>query len=336
MIIDTHGHISAPPELYAYKSMLLASRGYHGKGDPNISDERMHAAVQRHVQMMKEVGTDIQFISARPFQMMHSEKPERIVHWWAEAINNLVYRQCQAYPDLFMGIACLPQCAGVSPKNCLEELERCVKELGFIGCLLNPDPGEGDQQTPPLADEYWYPLYEKLVELDVPALIHTAGCKNPRWSYSLNFIIEESVGILSLLSPESRVFEDFPTLKLIFPHGGGSIPYQMGRWRAHSYIYKEPEPFEEKIRKLWFDTCLYTKESIELLIRTVGSDRVLFGTEKPGSGSAIDPNTGKWMDDLKPVIESIEWLTEEDKKKIFEDNARALYKIPERKPAAAA
>jgi 4-oxalmesaconate hydratase len=257
---------------------------------------------------------------------MHSEKPDRIARWYAEANNDLVYRHCQAYPEVFRGVAALPQSAGVSPKNCLDELERCVKELGFVGCLLNPDPGEGDHQTPLLHDEWWYPLYEKLVELDVPALLHTAGSKNPRYSYSLNFIIEESIAVSSLLSPESHVFEDFPTLKIIVPHGGGSTPYQMGRWRVHAYNQKE-EPYEEAIRKLYFDTCLYTKEAIELLVKTVGSDRVMFGTEKPGSGSAVDPKTGRWMDDLKPTIEEIEFLSDQDKKNIFEDNTHKLYKV---------
>ena len=70
----------------------------------------------------------------------------------------------------------LPQFRDTSPENCLEELERCVTELGFVGCLINPDPVEGDGAPPPgMGDEFWYPLYEKLVELDVPALVHSAS-----------------------------------------------------------------------------------------------------------------------------------------------------------------
>lgn len=330
MIIDVHGHVVAPPELYAYQSLLMASHGSHGKEKLKISDEQLIHALfpprpdKTHVELLDEVGTDIQFISPRPFQMMHSAKPEKIVHWYTEEANNIIHRLCQLFPNRFRGIAGLPQNMGVSPKNTLEELERCVKELGFVGCVLNPDPNEGKGEPPGLGDEYWYPLYEKLVELDVPALIHSTACYSCRHNYSLHFILEESIAVMSLL--ESRVFEDFPTLKIVISHGGGAIPYQIGRFQAARYS-KGREHFEESIRKLYYDTVLYSKDALELLFKTVGTDRCLFGTENPGSGSALNPKTGMRMDNLKPVIESIDWLTEQDKKLIFEDNARRLYKI---------
>ncbi|HZU05288.1 MAG TPA: amidohydrolase family protein [Chloroflexota bacterium] len=339
MIIDIHGHVTAPAELYAYKAGLLSHRGWHGRGGLNISDEELERALttpvfggKSHLEQLKEVGTDLQLISPRPYQMMHSEKPERIVRWWIEENNNLIARQCKLHPEVFRGVAGLPQYPGRDLKDAIEELERCVKELGFVGCLLNPDPTEGEGPPPPgLGDEYWYPLYEKLVELDVPALVHSASCRSPRESYSLHFVNEESIAIISLLS--SRVFQDFPTLKLVISHGGGAIPYQLGRFRATRIRQRHPEPFEEAMRKLYYDTCLYSKEALELLFKVVGPDRCLFGTERPGTGTALDPVTGRWTDDLKPVIESIEWLTDADRKKIFEDNAKALYKLQVGAPA---
>lgn len=333
MVIDMHGHVVAPPELYAYKAGLLAGRGAHGKGRLNIDDEKLKNATWsaggeplRHAESLQEVGTDLQLVSPRPYQMMHSEKPERIVRWYTEATNNVIAQVCRIYPALFRGVAGLPQNAGVSPQNSLEELERCVKELGFVGCLLNPDPCEGEgPPSPGLGDEYWYPLYEKLVALDVPALVHSAGSRSPREPYSLHFINEESTAIMSLLS--SRVFEDFPKLKLVISHGGGAIPYQAGRFRAARGRRGAAESFDTSLRRLYFDTCLYSKESLELLFKVAGTDRCMFGTERPGTGTATDPQTGRHMDDLKPVIESIEWLTEKDRKKIFEENARAVFKL---------
>ncbi len=79
------------------------------------------------------------------------------------------------------------------------------------------------------------------------------------------------------------------------------------------------------MRRLYYDTVLYNVESLDFLFRIVGTDRCLFGTENPGSGSSRDPRTGAWMDDLKPVIESITWLSETDRGRIFEDNARAVF-----------
>lgn len=330
MIIDIHAHVVAPPELYAFGLQLNSSGGHHGKGNPNISDEALERSAQSNIATMDSVGTDVQFISPRPFQMQHSLKPGKLVHWWLEAINTTIGREAKAHPDRFGGMCGLPQVAGAPVSDCFEELERCVNELGFVGCLLNPDPGEGDGQTPPLGDEYWYPLYEKLVALDVPALIHSSACRNGRESYSNHFITEESIAIMSLI--DRGVLTTFPNLKLIVSHGGGSVPYQIGRWRAHHWRSGHTQDsFDDDLRKLYFDTILYNQESLELLFKICKPDRCMFGTEKPGSGSAKDPNTGKWLDDLKPVIEGISFLSQEDKRMIFEENARRVFtrfKVP--------
>jgi OH-DDVA meta-cleavage compound hydrolase len=334
MIIDAHGHASLPAELYAYKAGLLSHRGAHGRGSPGVDDELLERALttptfggSSHLEQLREAGTDLQFISPRPYQMMHSEKPERIVRWYIEETNNLIARQCRMHPDVFRGVAGLPQYAGVGVQHAVEELERCVKELGFIGCLLNPDPMEGAEgpHPPGLGDEYWYPLYAKLVELDVPALIHSASCRSPRESYTLHFITEESIAVIGLCS--SRVFRDFPTLKIMVSHGGGAIPYQIGRFRAGRYRQKGAEPFDDALRRLYFDTCVYSQEALDLLFKVVGTDRCLFGTERPGTGTAIDPNTGKWMDDVKALIDGIEWLGDADRQRVYEGNARSLYRV---------
>ena len=332
MIIDSHNHVIAPKDLEAYKGGLLSARGAHGKGSTGLTVETMATArwqgTRTHVEILEEVGTDIALISARPYTLMHSERPEQIVHWFAEATNDAIAMQVKAFPDRFRGVACLPQCYGVSPANCIEELERCVNQLGFVGCTINPDPGEGEGITPAMGDEHWYPLYEKMVELDVPALIHSASCRNPRLTYSVHFINEETITVASLAN--SRVFADFPTLKIIISHGGGAVPYQIARWRAARFNQmarggRGVESFDESLRRMYFDTCVYNKESLELLFKMTGADRCLFGTENPGTGTAIDPNTGTYLDDLRPVIESIDWLSTADKQKIFEQNARSLF-----------
>jgi 4-oxalmesaconate hydratase len=70
---------------------------------------------------------------------------------------------------------------------------------------------------------------------------------------------------------------------------------------------------------------MYSKEALEYLFRTVGTDRCLFGTEKPGTGSVVDPATGRWLDDVKSLIDDIDWLTDADRGRIYEDNARSVY-----------
>ena len=334
-IIDCHAHVSPPTELWAYKASILSHLGAHGRGKVNVTDDEIRRAVEvkhfeggdkSHMDFIKEVGTDMQCVSPRPFQMMHSAKPSRVVQWFAEETNNIIYRQTQLYPKLFVGIAGLPQASGEPLDMAIAELERCVK-MGFRGCLLNPDPFENSgQKAPPMGDRYWYPLYEKLCELDVPAHIHATGSKNPdREPYSLHFINEETTAVYGFI--ESNVFKDFPSLKIIISHGGGAVPYQLGRFEAASARKPNGELFSKAMRKLYYDTVLYSAAALELLIKTVGADRCLVGAECPGIGAARNPATGKTYDDIVPYIKGFDWLSDADKHAILEGNSRKMFKI---------
>jgi predicted TIM-barrel fold metal-dependent hydrolase len=333
MIIDCHAHVSAPTELWAYKSSILSHRGAHGRGKVEVSDAELIAAANKkemapvgHLDMMQRNGIDLQLVSPRPFQMMHSQKPARLVHWFTEETNTIIHRQTSLLPDKFIGVCGLPQAAGEPIERALPELERCVK-LGFKGCLLNPDPYENSgTEAPPLGDRYWYPLYEKLCELDVPAHIHGTGSHSERTPYTLHFINEESIAVYGLVN--SNVFKDFPKLKIIVSHGGGAIPYQLGRFESGSMRNPEGQRFSDRMRNLYYDTVLYTEAALRMLIETVGVDRCLFGAECPGVGSAVDPKTGRTFDDIRPYIENFGWLTAAQKKAIFEDNARKVFKLP--------
>jgi predicted TIM-barrel fold metal-dependent hydrolase len=335
MRIDVHGHVTAPSELYAYKAGLLSHRGAHGRGSAHISNDQLRAALQApsanfgnksHMAHLDDAGIDLQLISPRPFQMMHSESPASLVEWFTAETNDVIHRVCQLEPDRFRGIAGLPQSMETEPLTWMRELRRCVKEFGFVGALLNPDPYEGTRQPPGLGDRFWYPVWEALCDVDVPALIHSAGCRLPaRESYSLHFVQEETLAVVALL--QSKVFTDFPNLKIVVCHGGGAIPYQRGRFLSGSARRPGGTRFDDQLRKLWYDTCLYTRDSIELLLRSVGLDRCLFGTEKPGTGSVKDPETGRWFDDVHLLIEDIDWLGDGEKKRVFETNARELFRL---------
>jgi 4-oxalmesaconate hydratase len=85
------------------------------------------------------------------------------------------------------------------------------------------------------------------------------------------------------------------------------------------------EQFNRRLRTLYYDTCLHARKSIEMLVGIAGSANVLFGTENPGSGSAANPETGKSFDDIKPLLDSIGFLSVADKANIFEENARQLF-----------
>ncbi|MEU9211009.1 amidohydrolase family protein [Streptomyces sp. NPDC048415] len=326
MIIDSHAHLLAPADLYAFKASLLADGGYHTKG-PKIADEALAKFAAGNVAVMDSVGTDVQLLSPRPFHLGNSMSPGRMVAPWIRANNETIARTVALHPDRFAGVGALPLVPEQPVSVGFAELDRMV-DAGFVGVLLNPDLHEGRGSTPHLGDRYWYPLYEKLVERDLPIHVHSAGCYSDRETYSEHFITEESIAILSIL--RSDVFTDFPSLRVMISHGGGSVPYQIGRWQAealHPGLGGSPdaERFEIGLRRFWFDTVLQNPLSLEFLLRTVGADRVLFGTEKPGSGSAPNPDTGHDFDDIKPVIDGFEFLSDTERQAVFEDNARRVF-----------
>ena len=131
-----HGHVTAPDKLYVYKANILSHRGAHGRGGHGATDEDIREALNApvfggssHLAQLKEVGTDMQIISPRPYQMMHSEHP-KLVQWYIEETNNIIAKQAKLYPNTFRGVCGLPQSPGVSPKEVLPYLEKCVKEQG--------------------------------------------------------------------------------------------------------------------------------------------------------------------------------------------------------------
>lgn len=333
MIIDIHGHVSAPERLYAWKSELLAARGSHGRGHTSFTDDQIRDALNApqsafggmsHIDHIDAIGIDMQLTSPRPFQAMHSESPARIVEWFNEAVNDTIAQICSVMPERFRGIGGLPQSPELDPGIWAREIRRCVEELGFVGVLINPDPYEGTKVPPAMGERYWYPLYETLCELDVPAMIHSAGCRPPaREGYSLHFVAEETISVISIL--QSEVFRDFPTLKLIVPHGGGAIPYQIGRFAAGASRGGGPS-FHEQVRQLWFDSCLYTQAGVNLLVDTIGADRIMLGTEKPGTGSAKD-SSGRWYDDVPSLVRAVPGLSGEDQEKVLGANAMSLFKL---------
>jgi 4-oxalmesaconate hydratase len=196
--------------------------------------------------------------------------------------------------------------------------------MGFIGCNLNPDPSGGYFNAPPLTDKSWYPIYEKMVELDVPAMIHVSGCCNPAQhttgSYYLN---ADTMAFMQLIL--SDLFKDFPKLKLIIPHGGGAVPFHWGRFRGIALNNGRPELDQIMANNIFFDTCVYHQPGIDLLTKVVPTDNILFASEMVGAVKGNDPRTGHGFDDTKRYVDKAAGLSDADKKKIFEGNAYRAY-----------
>ena len=237
--------------------------------------------------------------------------------------NDLIHRVCTLYPKNFAPVCMLPQSPGVSPASCVEELERCVKQLGFIGCNLNPDPSGGWWKEPPLTDKWWYPIYEKMVELDVPAMVHVSSSCNPAFHFTgAHYINADTTAFMQLI--QGDLFKDFPQLKLVIPHGGGAVPYHWGRYRGLAQDMKRPLLRDHLLRNVYFDTCVYHQPGIDLLLKVIPLDNILFASEMVGAVRGVDPETGHYFDDTKRYIDA-SGLSAADTQKIFEGNARKVY-----------
>jgi len=338
VIIDVHGHYTtAPKALQAYRDAQIAALGDPSrvpvKGTVAISDDEIRASLEgAQLKFQRERGTDVTIFSPRASAMAHHIGDATTSLHWSQHCNDLIHRVCALYPDNFVGVCQLPQSPGVPPGNCIRELERAVTELGFVGCNLNPDPSGGHWTAPPLTDRHWYPLYEKMVELDVPAMVHvSSSCNSNFHATGAHYINADTTAFMQFVTAD--LFKDFPALRFIIPHGGGAVPYHWGRYRGLAQDLKRP-PLAELIRNnVFFDTCVYHLAGIELLLKIIPADNILFGSEMVGAVRGIDPETGFYFDDTKRYIDSVSWLTDGERRRIFEDTARTVYPRITRTPA---
>jgi 4-oxalmesaconate hydratase len=330
MIIDCHGHYTtAPKELEAFRQQQIAalSNPPHARprGTLSISDDQIRESLEKaQLKLQRERGTDVTIFSPRAAGMAHHIGDATTSLHWAQVCNDLIHRACNLYPDNFVGVCQLPQSPGVAPANCIEELERCVRDLGFVGCNLNPDPSGGYWKDPPLTDKWWYPFYEKMMELDVPAMIHVSASCNPNFhTTGGHYINGDTTAFMQLITAD--LFKDFPTLRFIIPHGGGAVPYHWGRYRGIAQDLKRPPLTEHLLNNVFFDTCVYHQAGIDLLLKVIPADNILFASEMVGAVRGIDPTTGHYYDDTKRYLDAAT-LSEADKRKIFEGNARRVYR----------
>ena len=329
MIIDCHGHYTtAPNQLERFRDRQLAGiidgNRKLASEDLGISDDEIRNSVEgAQLKFQRERGTDVTIFSPRAAGMAHHIGDAKTSEQWTRVCNDLVHRVIKLYPKNFIGVAQLPQSPGVSPANCIPELERTVKELGFVGVNLNPDPSGGYWQDPPLTDRYWYPLYEKMVELDVPAMIHvSASCNACFHTTGAHYINGDTTAFMQFIT--SNLFKDFPTLKMIIPHGGGAVPYHWGRYRGLAQDMKKPPLTEHLLKNVFFETCVYHLPGMELLTKVIPIENILFASEMVGAVRGIDPNTGHHFDDTKRYVDQLS-LSAEDKNKIYDTNIRKVY-----------
>ncbi len=327
MIIDCHGHYTTVPEphnQWRVDQLAAFKAGQPAPVYPEISDEVVRASiVDNQLKLITERGSDLTIFSPRASHMGHHEGDQNVSKEWTIHCNNMIKRVVDMFPDKFVGVCQLPQSPGADLTESIKELERCVNELGFIGCNLNPDPSGGMWQTVPLTDKYWYPLYEKMVELDVPAMIHVSASCNPNFhATGAHYMNADTTAFMQLI--QGDLFKDFPTLKFIIPHGGGAVPYHWGRYRGLADMLKQPSLDGHLMNNVFFDTCVYHQPGIDLLVEVIDNKNILFGSEMIGAVRGIDPTTGHYFDDTKRYVDAAK-ISDAEKHSIFETNTRRVF-----------
>src|SRR3984885_13578877 len=146
MIIDCHGHYTtAPKALEAWRNRQIA-----GIKDPaqapkvaelKISDDELRESIESNqLRLMRERGCDLTVFSPRASFMAHHIGDFAVSSTWASICNELCFRVSKLFPDHFIGAAMLPQSPGVDPKTCIPELERCVRDYGFVASISTLTP----------------------------------------------------------------------------------------------------------------------------------------------------------------------------------------------------
>ncbi|MFD9738728.1 amidohydrolase family protein [Umezawaea sp. NPDC059074] len=327
MIIDCHGHYTTAPAAHtAWREAQQAAfeEGRRPPPYPRISDDEIRETVEGgQLRLMDARGVDLTVFSPRASAMGHHFGDERVSAKWARACNDLVARVVGLYPDRFAGVCQLPQSPGVPIARSVAELRRCVLELGFVGCVLNPDPSGGHWTSAPLTDPSWFPFYEAVVELDVPAMVHVSAVTNPNFhATGSHYLNADTTAFMQLL--QADLFTTFPALRLIIPHGGGAVPFHWGRFRGLADMLGRPPLAESLLRNVFFDTCVYHQPGIDLLFEVIGVDNLLFGSEMIGAVRGVDPTTGHHFDDTRRYVDALA-LPPGDREKVYALNARRVF-----------
>lgn len=329
LIIDVHGHYTtAPAALGEWRSRQIAALEAGPApmvSELSISDDEIRESIERNqLRQMKERGSDLTIFSPRASFMAHHIGDFQTSSTWAAICNELCFRVSQLFPGYFVPAAMLPQSPGVDTRTCIPELKRCVEEYGAVGINLNPDPSGGHWTSPPLSDPYWFPIYEKMVEYDIPAMIHVStscnACFHTTGSHYLN---ADTTAFMQCLT--SDLFQRFPTLRFLIPHGGGAVPYHWGRFRGLAQELGKPTLDKHLLENIYFDTCVYHQPGINLLTEVIPVRNILFASEMIGAVRGIDPVSGHHYDDTRRYVDATANLTPEERFLVYEGNARRVF-----------
>ena len=327
--VDIHCHVRTPAAAESVRAAGDAAgqrrREFASAESRRVADEmqvrvqtQLHS-VEKRLADMDIMGIDVQAISPAPDQTYYWTEPDLGLAT-ARQVNDNIARIVGDHPDRFVGLGTVPFQA---PELAVAELDRLHKSLGMRGIEI-----AGSVQGEDLSAERFRPIFAKCEELGLLMFMHPTGFteagRMAPWHLG-NLIgnpLESTVAVHHLIF--GGVLDAYPGLKLVIAHGGGFLPAYSGRIDhaaaarpdACEHIHHDPTHY---LKRLYFDTMVFTHHQLEYLVEQWGADHILMGTDYPYDMGEIDPIG---------FVEGAQRLSDGDRKAILGGNAARLLNLP--------
>jgi predicted TIM-barrel fold metal-dependent hydrolase len=316
-------------EHFAIEDTVMDSKGFF----PDDIWQEVRARVLdlhgRRISLMDEFGIEMMILSlnAPAVQAIYDVKRANEV---ARKANDFLAENVRKRPDRFQALAALPM---QDPELAARELERCVKDLGMVGALVNGFSQIGDTDTIAYLDEkqYW-PFWELVAKLDVPFYLHPRNplpqhariYKDHPWLLGPTWAFGQETAVHALRLMGSGLFDRYPTLQIILGHMGENLPFGMWRvdncnaWIPNRHNYPAKKKIGYYFQNNFYITVSGNFHTPALLnaMMVIGSDRIMFSTDWPFEN--ID-HAAVWFDNCP--------ISEADRLKIGRTNALRLFKL---------
>jgi aminocarboxymuconate-semialdehyde decarboxylase len=324
MIIDFHNHYY--PDAYL-KELERANTNarlerdaqdrllVHYPGDYNVVAHG-HRDLDEKIRAMDEAGVDVHAFSLTT-PGVHIEARERGIEL-ARIVNDEFASAMQRYPGRFAALAALPL---QDPAASIVELERAIG-MGHRGVLIFSNI---NGRT--LDEDEFFPLWQRIAELDVPAFIHPTNppalgqLADYRLTALMGFQFDTTAAVTRLIF--AGVLERLPNLKLVVGHLGGTIPFMAERVERGYEVYPEcrehiSRPPSEYFKRIYIDTVNFDPNALQLGLAFAGPDRIVFGSDYPHQVGYID----RALNAVRGMP-----ISDKEKEKILGGNAKALLKL---------
>lgn len=318
-IIDIHGHLNvpgargllAPPGANAAPKKSHATPG--GISDP-ARTPILHDMAARLADM-DATGVDVMALSPTP-QPGYYKAARDLAQSVSALQNDYVARVVGDNGGRFAGLG-IVQLQHVD--DSVKELERAVQQLGLKGAFVAAHIAEYE-----LGDRRFDPFWAAAENLGALIFLHPMGFTSPERlePYFMTNVVGQPLETTLALAQMifGGVFERFPRLKVLAVHGGGFLPFYLGRFEQAFRERKEcrahiQRPPKDYVKQIHFDTVVFEPEAIAYLVALVGADHVLMGSDRPFDMGDNDP---------VGLVRRVPGLSEADQAKILGGNAQKL------------